>query len=568
MEDKKKNVGTVKINRKEQVKLFLKSVGVQTLAGLLLVFGADSVVRRTFTTDLPRIEDVDNNLDETDSRTEIYSEELVRFVFPRSGKLKVNVKIPQEKLTDRFKNVLEDSIAEINEVLAMIEPSYSLEIEYNPNIFDTMYSFNLMDAQLEKSETQAILGSTETKYIGKTISGYGRYIVDVKIDLDYLDQYESEHYYNVVKHVLCHEIAGHGLGDFKDAYLLDDYDYDTIMKSANPRNENDKLFSKSDLMMLFSMYSNNTNYEDWEKKIDNYISTKDWYKSLQVNVEFVKNNFYDAYVVKNGLEQYIKPEDIKYEDLGKFCIRLQEPFDDLAETEDAAKLFMYFSRNSGDKLEFNGFLIALQQYGKFYEFESEGIIDNIEGVVCNGNCVYVKIGDDTMVCVTIENTDGKLAITEMLTYDIISEKEYKNEVSSLKKIAENCPTDDTALDYLSNEMLDYLKNNNISFKNISKVDEYSECIKMGKSIEDGQVFELYQDFIKFNDKYYSFTVKDGLIFTDNGFIIVPEDDYFATIYKRVYDIENGKLDFTEYSKMFIANKDALVFEEQTEQMEK
>lgn len=548
---------------KEGLAFWGKPICVGLISGGLLLgakFGVvDPIVYRAYKNDLPPFEEANDNLDATGYNTDITWYENKRFVFPSSGKVKVNVYIPVEQQTDRFKLALEDSINEINEVLQMINPKYKLEVNYDPGLFDKLYCFNLYSCDLsaDRTETSRTVGNAITKYNYDTKNGEGKYVVDVSIDLDHCESSygNDEKYFNFVKCILCHEIAGHGLASLKDAYDMDYYSYQTIMESANTYGT---FFSKSDLMIMFSLYSQDTNYSEWEQKIDNYLASKPFYINLEKSIDYVKENFYNEYVVKNGLQDYISPEDIQYKDIGEVYIKsISNGITYLEKGNIYFKNITYKGLTSTCKIEdlesmatCEAILFCKTNYD-FYNYAG-GSFEVVFGYYKN---VYVKIGEKTIVEVCLKDSynDGFI-INNFNTYDLISKEEYQKETKAIEDVIRQINKNTGAND-LPNKgsslvcdidvgrvkfVQDYLNENNYKYKNITGVkNEMHGAIY--NSDTGSEVVVITDECVYIDNEKLYYSIKDGFIFCSNGKVLALLDNNLVVELEFGIDFDKGQM---------------------------
>lgn len=533
---------------KKEIKRYKIRIASSALLIAVAIFGGP-VLHRSFTNDLPKISDVEDNLNETGYWTDIALSFKSRFVFPASGVVKINVKIPEEKLTDKFKTALEDAVAEMNEVLYMIEPKYSLELNYDPNIFDEMYCVNLKDKQFEdSSEDDRVVANAQTKDTYFTINGGGKYKVEVNIDLDYFNQIYQDDlvYHSIVKNALCHEILGHAIGSMGDAYLLEDYPYRTMMSYSDIDNS----LSKSDLMILFSLYSNNTDYGEWERKIDKFLSSRSWNQDFREFISYVKETFYDSYVVQQGLEEYIKPEDIAYEDIGD----------------------TFYLRNNTTKSDYikreNEEIIEIQKFANARTVNSENDKDylyNVDGSICRypdssdfNRFMFIKVGEDTMVEVRESYFGYGINFT---TYDVLDKEIYEKETSILKKACDKL-TKNNQKTYLSDVIIDYLNKNDIDFEKIASVNNYSTGVMACyKSVDIYEVEMLYYSF-KIDGSSQGYILNDGIIIgvDDRTFLVATSTDQ-ARLFSFKIDYEKGEYVIDEIGYVYFSDKDKFSIQE-------
>lgn len=505
-------------------------------------YAGGALVFREWKNDLPDIVEAKNNMNQSGSETQIAWNDDARFVFPASGTLKVNVHISDEKLTDDVKKALEDSVDEINKVLEMINPKYNLKIDYNPSIFDNLYCFNLYEESLdlvESSKARAI-ATTQTKTMRKTNNGLGKYVVDVNVDLDWLrEKYgTSDEFYLCLRNALTHEIAGHGIAGLSDAYLLDNYPYQTLMDSEY---DGGMLFSKSDLMMLFSKYRNDNNYDEWEEQIDAYLANQEWYLKLQEQVGYLKENFYNEYVIKNGLEEYIKPEDIKFENIGKFgdfYLRSSIKYM-LPNEEDSSKMqneMVYYIGKTSDERFAETLAVGSVYDGSFVYISENGGLYNINGVQCTASGEFlVQVGDNTVVMTKLSEDENGNCEFNFSTRDLISESDYNNGIRGIINFNEEEDIDKKAVSSAMFKMLLGFRfsSKNININDITAINGDFEFKDNGT----GDTYVLTESGVAkttmFGDvEDYKIKFIDGKILCSNGMLLVSTSEGI-----RALDIE-------------------------------
>lgn len=566
MADEKK-----KFDLRGKIKKGLTFCGPSICAGITisaLLLGAkfcvaDPIVYRAYKNDLPTYEDANKNLDATGYNTDITWCENYRFVFPSSGKVKVNVFIPEDKQTDRFKSALESSINEINNVLSLINPKYSLEVNYDPGLFDNLYCFNLYMEDLSNyPKKNRIVAYTQTKDTYNTKNGMGKYAVDVTIDLDYCDEicYSDSKYLNYVKNTLCHEIAGHGLASMKDAYELEDYPYQTIMESAK---SSGVFFSKSDLMILFSLYSKDTNYDEWKQKIDDYLATNPVYINLQKKIDYVKEHFYDEYVVKNELQNYISPKDIQFENIGEFYIKsITEKNCDFITGNFQQKYITYKGLTSASEIEVYNY--NLSGFDNINYTNYSGYFFDVDGVSCSstlGDDVYVKIGENTIVEVGVSYGSNGLYINGYNTYDLISKEAYKRETKIIDETIKQICKDSNENNHIvkeygtfknveagcANFIKDYLDKNGYNYKDISSVKNEMHGAIIDDSSNTKTVVINKSIYID-GEKYY-YTISDGFVFCSNGKVLVLLENNSVIELEIGIDLNNAQVEVKQTADM-------------------
>lgn len=556
---------------KELVKKGLIYTG-STVGAFAIGFGGayagGALIFREWKNDLPDIVEAKTNMIRSGSETEIAWTDDSRFVFPASGTAKVNVKIPEEKLTDDVKKALEDSVAEINKVLEMINPKYNLEIDYNPSIFDKLYCFNLYEENLALADSQngRSIASTQTKIQRKTTNGLGKYVVDVCVDLDFLrEKYgTSDDFYLCLRNSLTHEIAGHGIAGLSDAYLLDSYPYQTLMDAEF---SGGMLFSKSDLMMFFAKYRNDNNYDEWEEQIDTYLASQGWYLKLQEQVGYLKENFYNEYVVKNGLEGYIKPEDIKFENIGQFgdfylCSSTKYMLPSEEDSSEMQKEMIYYIGKTSDERITETLAFGSVYDGSFAYISEDGGLYNINGVQCTTNGDFlVQVGDSTVVMTRLNEDENGNCEFNFQTKDLISKSDYENGIEHIKTFSEEEDIDKRAV---SSAMLKMLLGFRFSSKNV----DINDITAINGSFEftnneAGETYVLTESGVTKTTDYgymekYNIKFIDGKILCSNGMIFVSTNEGV-----KVLDIDflQGKGFSSKNIDISYENSDAIVIEE-------
>lgn len=269
---------------KENRKIFLRKVASwATTLGIAVGVsaGLSQVVFRTLANDLPNEKAVAKVYEESGAGSKISNWANSRFVFPRNGVVKLNVKI--DNLPDHTKEIFQDCANDINTLLKIINPKYRVELNYNPTIFDGLYCINISNASIP---SPTVLGSCVTGILYPTLNGEGKYSADVQIDLDKISTLQNPDV--SLKNVFVHEVAGHGIFSFGDAYNYDGFSRDTIMQGVS--NIPGPSFYPMDIKNALAKYVKNTDFHTWDDAVEKYYNTTEFYIKKLDDANFFKDN--------------------------------------------------------------------------------------------------------------------------------------------------------------------------------------------------------------------------------------------------------------------------------------
>lgn len=247
--------------------------------------GASHLAFRTFGNDLPSNKNVERVLNEYGLNSEVAMQKgLDRFVFPRSGVVKVNVKI--KDLDDHTKEVFQESVDDINALLKIINPKYKLELNYNPGLFDNLYAINVKQKSLD-AET---LGTCAPGFTMHTVNGSGRYVSNVALDIEKMkaDPFNPD---AVLKNTFIHEVAGHGLFALGDAYKIDGFTADTVMQSSGKVDSPG--FYPLDIKTAIVKMSKDVDSKKLDDAVKEYYNSTEYYIKKLDEAKYFKENVYN-----------------------------------------------------------------------------------------------------------------------------------------------------------------------------------------------------------------------------------------------------------------------------------
>lgn len=164
------------------------------------------------------------------------------------------------------KLVLEDSIAEFNDVFSVINPNYKFAINYNPteDDFKAKYSVKMSASDnLKVTETSQVFGLAHVSYYAN-FTELGDFGITIKTEV----LNNGSYLLTTFKHELMH-LLGAG-----DAYNNSNATKDTVMQSYTVNGYHN--FSKTDVAFLDTLYRNpefNANENEINSFIDSYEET-------------------------------------------------------------------------------------------------------------------------------------------------------------------------------------------------------------------------------------------------------------------------------------------------------
>ena len=184
---------------------------------------------------------------------------IARMPCPQGETVTVNVTFAMDEYA---KLVLEDSIAEFNEVFSVINPNYKFAINYNPSEedFSNKYSVKLSASNnLAVTETSQVFGVASMSYYNN-YSELGNFGITIKTEVFNNGSYLM----TTFKHELMH-LLGAG-----DAYKNSAATKDTVMQSYTVNGYHH--FSKTDVAFLDALYRN-PEFANADAKILDYINS-------------------------------------------------------------------------------------------------------------------------------------------------------------------------------------------------------------------------------------------------------------------------------------------------------
>lgn len=415
---------------KENKETFIKRslpyvVSLGIAIGTLL--GISHLTFRMFGNDLPSNKNVERVLNQYGLNSAVAMQKGIdRFVFPRSGVVKVNVKI--KDLDDHAKQIFQESVDDINALLKIINPKYRLELNYNPGLFDKLYVINVE----QKSLGGATLGTCVSGFIMPTVNGTGRYVANVKLDIEKIKA-DSLNPDAALKSTFIHEVAGHGLFALGDAYSIDGFTADTVMQSSSKVDSPG--FYPLDIKTAIAKMSKKVD----SKKLDDAV--KEYYNSTAYYIKKLD----DAKYFKDNVYYYAR----------KCAYMGHEEFD-------ASKMEFSNFDNVYSRVYYNLYMNAYGSYNGnqtefLYSFENKNVKMNtlniggcksITKYSCNNGIVdldgltysmsqdsyYLKYDNQIFKACIEEQKDGERKIEFYTCGNIISKEEYDTRMSTYLRV--------------------------------------------------------------------------------------------------------------------------------------
>ncbi len=189
------------------------------------------------------------------------------------------------ELGEYTKIVFEDSVDELNDIFAVINPNYKIKINYKPTDKDFDYKYSVRMKTVQDFSSANTLGTANISYMGDGNLGY--FGINIKESV-LNDGYQMA---SVFKHEFMH-LLGAG-----DAYKNENATKNTIMQGYSPNGP----FSLTDIDIAFldAMYRN-PDIEHSNEYMMNYI---DNYTTTNVhNVQNLKSRVYNRMLTNISLQ--------------------------------------------------------------------------------------------------------------------------------------------------------------------------------------------------------------------------------------------------------------------------
>lgn len=532
---------------KAKFKDFLKTIGI-SLAVFVAGAGMMTTGLRTFKNDLPSTPAVERAYVATDSPTELTQKDKARIVFPRNGVIKVNVLVPEKKMTNGFKEALYDTVCDYNRALYQINPKYKLELNFNPSLIDMLvYAINIHDDSYKGKKTESASGSlgsllgTARSLSAGTVNGDGKYNIRIGIDLEQITENEttSEDRRAVIKNVLLHEF-GHGFG-LDDEYLLNGYEYQTVMSGATK--EKNKTLSPSDFKILLSEYSSDDDFENWDNKYEEFSKGAEWYLEAKEDAKFLKENL-DNSVKKVSFLKDAQPSDFDFANIDNICfgveVSRQGNVDEIDTTWDRFTSFCIDNQNV-NCFDVSGSFGAGYNMGKANY--SSGQVDGMTFIRGrNSFCAKYK---DKIVEFVVSKTEGnERYISDISVYDVqdMDKNGFKQARQNAKDFAEKWKTPSRCMENLSNIAYRYLSQIDVLGAHLDSLDGAVYSM-------DGKPYAFSADTITTSeDKVYSYGVMDEVVVTSSHITLVNTENGLLAL-NNVVDIKNNNVRATSGNYM-------------------
>jgi len=509
---------------------FLKAIKVAAAVTLgTAVVGTAQVKLRTFSNDLIPMSRMERNIESLGLESpiiEMKGNMKARFMFPKNGKVSVNVHIPESEL-EKTKPTFVDAINEINNALTLVNPKFKLVLDFEPKGESGLYSIDVYNENLSKDYGEDTLAYWQDKFSFLTFNGIGIYKGNVVVDLSRFSE-EGEFSASVLQTCLVHEIAGHGILRLGDAYNhLSDFSEKTIMgyptspysgSSAEKFKElfgsfSAKTFSKYDLQVLMAKYARGKDYIGWDKDIEVFLQTTKKYDTLSTDIKYISENKDE--ILRNALANFPELSGFK----GSEMVGAQELNFSVSQNEMYSVLSL--SPNGGDV------------YYRIVNFCMNGISSGhatygttmLDGVLVGPQGKYYYECRDKVIeidCKTLEN--GEKVATVSGVHNLLTKEESSKEKNELQRLLN---LDETyGLKKITASARKYLEEQGLSVK----------PIEAGSSIIDhdtNQSITIFPDHISVYKNYmrkdYVSELYDGFVVTEHNEIITNTNDGFKVL---------------------------------------
>lgn len=488
---------------------------------------------------------------------------MPRVVFPRNGVLTLNVRIPEFKLTDEVKNLLQKNVDEINRAFDYVNPKYSVKLEYDRNKFKDMYSIDIYESNIPNKST---LGQQQYKNYNVTyFAGAAVYNSRVTLDIDKIKKYHpgDKDFSETFSDVFLHEVLGHAICGMADAYNKDEYRFtQTIMDFGGSTRLGAVL--PSDMAIMLVKYSKDSDYDSWNEKANQYFNTTEWYMDKLQEARYLKGNAYSALISKYPYTlKDAKENEFQYENLGDVYYELSGAFLRNVFESDPKTLLNYDYVYSTSP----NFKKGERNYGNYYFFDNlitnyntESANYEIDGVryVMNEDEYIIKYGDKVFGVEVDKDEEGKLSIKDIYMYNSISKEEFDNGVKSAAFMKNQYEKNVITFTYeMYTKALDkYCEENDITIKDLPEIKGlYMETYSMDKfqfdaenSLLNKEEHSIYGNE-NINLKYK--ILDDKYVLCSNGDVIV-NTKYGMRVLNVAFD--KNKLDMFVESNSLVDQK--------------
>lgn len=503
----KKVVPNLKKSKRQDVKDFIKNeVLPRAVGGLIglsistaLVVAPLQIALRSFVNDLPKISVTDSAIDELEIDDEIVWKlnEKTRFVFPRNGKITINMDID---LTDEEKNVIDEALEEANTILHLVDDDYELKAEYNKNKFKKLYSITVSDGDLD----EAVLGNYRDDFSYYTLKGEGIYSGIANLDMDKIRS-DEEIAAAKLKNTFLHEVFGHGIARMSDAYKVVDengkeiYPKLTLLEASDSyalENSSLPIIYDVDIKNFLAKYGKDMTEEKAEALINEYKDNSKMYAGFRAELQSVKDNIVETF--KTKYFKTIDVDKIQFTGLDGICYKTaytsyKESYFGYSEKNIYEEVVKLPTMEDGEMSKSVGIMGSID-FG--YKTENESLktsgasYKKVDGNIMwniDSSNVYLFRYEDTLFMAFKNKNFDSLALNEIGT--IISEEEY-NEFANNERFNESGFGKTEVGELCYNQFVSELAENG---KIISPID-YEK--KISETHEEGYYYVIKNDNIE------------------------------------------------------------------------
>ena len=389
--------------------------------------GASQLAFRTFGNDLPSSKNVERVLNEYGINSNVaMNNGQSRFVFPRSGVVKVNIKI--NNLDDHTKEIFQESVDDINALLKIINPKYKLELNYNPGFFDKLYAINVEQGYLKDST----LGTCSAGFTLSTVNGSGRYSSNVTLDLVKM-KYDSPTPDATLKSTFIHEVAGHGIFGLGDAYLIDGFTADTVMQSET--GVEGPGFYPLDIKTAIAKMVKKADSKKLDDAVKEYYNSTEYYIKKLDEAKYFKENVYN-YAKKSaymGHEEF-DASKMEFSNFNNVYSRVYYNEYMLINSATSNNQLEYLYSFNDDNVELNTLNIGGCQAITKASYNN-GIMD-LDGLTysTSQDTYYLKYNDEIFRARIEEQKSGERKIEFYTCGKTISKEEYDTRMSNYLRV--------------------------------------------------------------------------------------------------------------------------------------
>ena len=525
-----------------RLSLFMAGWAAAVGVGVNATLAIDKQIRfRTYSNDLTPVSQMQENIDKMGLNSVIIDFENgrnARFMFPKNGKISVNVHIPQDEL-DQSKISFVNAIDEINEALTLVNPKFKLVLDFEPKDEGSLYSIDVYNGKTEGG----VLAYWHDNFSLPTVNGIGVYQGKVVVDLSRFGK-KGLGSTTALKTVLLHEIAGHGILRLGDAYKhLDEFTDQTIMKYGSTSNspsisgsveEVEKFFSslasstfsEYDLKVLMAKYAEGNDYIGWDKNIYCFVNTAKTYEVLRDEVKYIEEN--KDKILKNAVESF--PELSGYN-----ASKMVKSDMIYYSIQDTSTYNIFSLSSSGGKMYARDVNYDFGMVDKF-----SGTLDSIivDGVIVNNKNYLYKYGDKVVEIECKTDVNGEKTAVVKNVYTSLTEEEFLQE----KQNIENTYTNFKGSSIITDKAGKYLAEKGFEVKPIEQRTEIIDS-------EKGETIFLLNMCILVNkdgvQKAVTCKLHNGYLITLRGDVIANTNDGYKILDLKL-DAKNLDATFTGY----------------------